>query len=159
MKRLFIGIDPSGAKTGNNGCCAAFSKTEILEINVTDFFGFMAWVDMVISKYHIPELMKQPVAVVEDTNKQEAGFNRGLYGRRRDRQMRNLGMNQLASRLCIEYLKMAGFDVISRSPQEKGRKLTEQQFRAISKYTGKLRKKDEHAMDGYKLLLPFFNMQ
>lgn len=148
---IFIGIDPGADARGNIGICIASERKNINVLDTVDFFEFQA---MTSAEHPFISTFDKVIAIVEDSRINGGAYDRKLTGKKRDGQLKRLGMNQLISRMIIDWMKKQGHEVLTISPQQKGSKWNADFFRLISGYKGKLKAKHQHAIDAYQVMLP-----
>lgn len=162
---IFIGVDPSGAKTelnkngtfkpGRIGLCIIDRNNEFLHFDAVNFFEFQK-----ITRKYIKETYPDATihAVVEQPDGQGA-YNRASIKNRETfgRQNRDLGKNQFASNLIVSWLKWLGVSVEEKTPKQKGAKWAEITFRARSGWREALLVRHGHAIDAYQLVFPYLN--
>ena len=120
---VVIGIDPAIRK---NGFALCFYDT----INKTIDFQIMDFIDLVF--YVMDRDTYSYKFAVENSNLQNLSFDMTGNKNVLARKSRNVGMNQAVSQLTCDLLKRRGFEVVEISPKQKGAKLENETFKALS---------------------------
>ena len=120
---VVIGIDPAIRK---NGFALCFYDT----INKTIDFQIMDFIDFVF--YVMDRDTYSYKFAVENSNLQNLSFDMTGNKNVLARKSRNVGMNQAVSQLTCDLLKRRGFEVVEISPKQKGAKLENETFKALS---------------------------
>ena len=122
---VVIGIDPAIRK---NGFALCFYDT----INKIIDFEIMDFIDFILFSEDAMEATDNFAFCVENSNLQNLSFdmkgNKGVLARK----SRNVGMNQAVSQLTCDLLKRRGFEVVEISPKQKGAKLENETFKALT---------------------------
>jgi hypothetical protein len=77
-----------------------------------------------------------PVVLVEDSSLQNVTFNSSINRAILSRMSRNVGMNQAASRIAYEWIKLQGCEAYNISPEQKGKKWGKEIFLKIFQNEG-----------------------
>jgi hypothetical protein len=77
-----------------------------------------------------------PVVLVEDSSLQNVTFNSSINRAILSRMSRNVGMNQGASRIAYEWIKLQGCEAYNISPEQKGKKWGKEIFMKIFQSEG-----------------------
>jgi hypothetical protein len=77
-----------------------------------------------------------PVVLVEDSSLQNVTFNSSINRAILSRMSRNVGMNQAASRIAYEWIKLQGCEAYNISPEQKGKKWGKEIFMKVFKTEG-----------------------
>ena len=77
-----------------------------------------------------------PVILVEDSSLQNVTFNSSINRAILSRMSRNVGMNQAASRIAYEWIKLQGCEAYNISPEQKGKKWGKEIFIKIFQNEG-----------------------
>jgi hypothetical protein len=77
-----------------------------------------------------------PVVLVEDSSLQNVTFNSSINRAILSRMSRNVGMNQAASRIAYEWIKLQGCEAYNISPEQKGKKWGREIFMKVFQNEG-----------------------
>jgi hypothetical protein len=77
-----------------------------------------------------------PVIMVEDSSLQNVTFNSSINRAILSRMSRNVGMNQAASRIAYEWIKLQGCEAYNISPEQKGKKWGKEIFMKVFQNEG-----------------------
>jgi hypothetical protein len=77
-----------------------------------------------------------PVVLVEDSSLQNVTFNSSINRAILSRMSRNVGMNQGASRIAYEWIKLQGCEAYNISPEQKGKKWGKEIFMKVFQNEG-----------------------
>jgi hypothetical protein len=77
-----------------------------------------------------------PVVLVEDSSLQNVTFNSSINRAILSRMSRNVGMNQAASRIAYEWIKLQGCEAYNISPEQKGKKWGKETFMKVFQNEG-----------------------
>jgi hypothetical protein len=77
-----------------------------------------------------------PVVLVEDSSLQNVTFNSSINRAILSRMSRNVGMNQAASRIAYEWIKLQGCEAYNISPEQKGKKWGKEIFMKVFQNEG-----------------------
>ena len=133
--KYVIGIDPAFRKGGFGVCVGDFEKKELHFVQCQSFVDF--WV------FGLPIFCCPPqdikgnnfMFVVENSNLQNESFDLKGSTPVVARKARNVGTNQAASQICVDFLKfyLTEKHVLDISPAQKGIKWNKLQFAQILK--------------------------
>jgi hypothetical protein len=77
-----------------------------------------------------------PVVLVEDSSLQNVTFNSSINRAILSRMSRNVGINQAASRIAYEWIKLQGCEAYNISPEQKGKKWGKEIFMKVFQNEG-----------------------
>jgi hypothetical protein len=77
-----------------------------------------------------------PVVLVEDSSLQNLTFHNSINRAILSRMSRNVGMNQGASRIAYEWIKLQGCEAYNISPEQKGKKWGKEIFMKVFQNEG-----------------------
>jgi hypothetical protein len=77
-----------------------------------------------------------PVVLVEDSSLQNVTFNSSINRAILSRMSRNVGMNQGASKIAYEWIKLQGCEAYNISPEQKGKKWGKEIFMKVFQNEG-----------------------
>jgi hypothetical protein len=109
---------------------------------------------------------EHPVVLVEDSSLQNVTFNSCINRAILSRMSRNVGMNQAASKIAYEWIKLQGCEAYNISPEQKGKKWGKEIFMKIFQSEGykfetnfKIAKISQDEIDCFTLALQAKNYQ
>ena len=123
-----IGIDPAFRKNGMGVCVIAPDGTVTFpRFKGRGMVGLVRWIQQ--------EAPSNVLVTIEDSNLQNATFDNSGTKAKSNRLSRNVGANQAISATIVDFCVDRWGDKVVRavSPQQKGRKWTEQVFKAVAK--------------------------
>jgi hypothetical protein len=126
--RTYIGVDPA---IRINGMAACF----ILPDKQVVFKRYKRFVDFLIHAQDYRSFYL-PVVLVEDSSLQNVTFNSSINRAILSRMSRNVGMNQAASRIAYEWIKLQGCEAYNVSPEQKGKKWGKEIFMKVFQNEG-----------------------
>jgi hypothetical protein len=126
--RTYIGVDPA---IRINGMAACF----ILPDKQVVFKRYKRFVDFLIHAQDYRSFYL-PVVLVEDSSLQNVTFNSSINRAILSRMSRNVGMNQAASRIAYEWIKLQGCEAYNISPEQKGKKWGKEIFMKVFQNEG-----------------------
>ena len=126
--RTYIGVDPA---IRLNGMAACF----ILPDKQVVFKRYKRFVDFLIHAQDYRSFYL-PVVLVEDSSLQNVTFNSSINRAILSRMSRNVGMNQGASRIAYEWIKLQGCEAYNISPEQKGKKWGKEIFMKVFQNEG-----------------------
>ena len=126
--RTYIGVDPA---IRINGMAACF----ILPDKQVVFKRYKRFVDFLIHAQDYRSFYL-PVVLVEDSSLQNVTFNSSINRAILSRMSRNVGMNQAASRIAYEWIKLQGCEAYNISPEQKGKKWGKEIFMKVFQSEG-----------------------
>ena len=126
--RTYIGVDPA---IRLNGMAACF----ILPDKQVVFKRYKRFVDFLIHAQDYRSFYL-PVVLVEDSSLQNVTFNSSINRAILSRMSRNVGMNQGASRIAYEWIKLQGCEAYNVSPEQKGKKWGKEIFMKVFQNEG-----------------------
>ena len=126
--RTYIGVDPA---IRLNGMAACF----ILPDKQVVFKRYKRFVDFLIHAQDYRSFYL-PVVLVEDSSLQNVTFNSSINRAILSRMSRNVGMNQAASRIAYEWIKLQGCEAYNISPEQKGKKWGKEIFMKVFQSEG-----------------------
>jgi hypothetical protein len=126
--RTYIGVDPA---IRINGMAACF----ILPDKKVVFKRYKRFVDFLIHAQDYRSFYL-PVVLVEDSSLQNVTFNSSINRAILSRMSRNVGMNQGASRIAYEWIKLQGCEAYNISPEQKGKKWGKEIFMKVFQNEG-----------------------
>ena len=126
--RTYIGVDPA---IRLNGMAACF----ILPDKQVVFKRYKRFVDFLIHAQDYRSFYL-PVVLVEDSSLQNVTFNSSINRSILSRMSRNVGMNQGASRIAYEWIKLQGCEAYNISPEQKGKKWGKEIFMKVFQNEG-----------------------
>jgi hypothetical protein len=126
--RTYIGVDPAIRINGMAACFINPNK----EVGFTKYKRF---VDFILD---VPKWTQyeHPVVLVEDSSLQNVTFNSSINRAILSRMSRNVGMNQAASRIAYEWIKLQGCEAYNISPEQKGKKWGKEIFMKVFQNEG-----------------------
>jgi len=126
--RTYIGVDPA---IRLNGMAACF----ILPDKQVVFKRYKRFVDFLIHAQDYRSFYL-PVVLVEDSSLQNLTFHNSINRAILSRMSRNVGMNQGASRIAYEWIKLQGCEAYNISPEQKGKKWGKEIFMKVFQNEG-----------------------
>jgi len=125
---IFIGVDPA---LRINGMAACFIKDN----KMVKFTKYKRFVDFILD---VPtwKAFVNPIVLVEDSSLQNVTFRSSINRAILSRMSRNAGMNQAASRIAYEWIKVNGLQAYNISPEQKGKKWSKEIFLKIFEREG-----------------------
>jgi hypothetical protein len=126
--RTYIGVDPA---IRLNGMAACF----ILPDKQVVFKRYKRFVDFLIHAQDYRSFYL-PVVLVEDSSLQNVTFNSSINRAILSKMSRNVGMNQGASRIAYEWIKLQGCEAYNISPEQKGKKWGKEIFMKVFQNEG-----------------------
>jgi hypothetical protein len=126
--RTYIGVDPA---IRINGMAACF----ILPDKQVVFKRYKRFVDFLIHAQDYRSFYL-PVVMVEDSSLQNLTFHNSINRAILSKMSRNVGMNQGASRIAYEWIKLQGCEAYNISPEQKGKKWGKEIFMKVFQNEG-----------------------
>lgn len=150
---LYVGVDPSIGDT--LGVCIADHSKKVRQLLVLHFFEYQD----VLVRLREENPDRKIVVAIEDTSKQTFVYSRTHINT--PSMLRALavsfGKNSAAAQLCLQWARLYADEVRSVTPKAKGKKLTPEFFKKLANYEGNLLQSQQHAIDGYGVLLTIPN--
>jgi hypothetical protein len=126
--RTYIGVDPAIRLNGMAACIILPDKQVV-------FKRYKRFVDFLIHAQDYRSFYL-PVVLVEDSSLQNVTFNSSINRAILSRMSRNVGMNQAASRIAYEWIKLQGCEAYNISPEQKGKKWGKEIFMKVFQNEG-----------------------
>jgi hypothetical protein len=126
--RTYIGVDPAIRLNGMAACFILPNKQVV-------FKRYKRFVDFLIHAQDYRSFYL-PVVLVEDSSLQNVTFNSSINRAILSRMSRNVGMNQGASRIAYEWIKLQGCEAYNISPEQKGKKWGKEIFMKVFQNEG-----------------------
>ena len=120
--RTLIGVDPALRIKGMAVCFIHTNK----EVRFKKYIRFVNFIN------DVPNWSQfNPVVLVEDSSLQNVTFNNSINRAILSRMSRNVGMNQAASRIAYEWIKIHDIEAYNISPEAKGKKFNKDVFMKV----------------------------